>query len=161
MVKVTEDDKDVIASWYDEARSPNMTADALPGFIRQVVDGYQHDYGTICHAIAACALAAATAANRMPLQGGITGFQSGAVMWEFIRKWTHEDGPMRLIKFSDMLWPQYEQRFTTKKISRSNFKWLQERAARELADHPSSHAAEHLKSIVGGKAPFGYTIQED
>ena len=36
------------------------------------------DYGTVCHAIALSAVARTA-------QGGITGFQAGAVMWEFIK----------------------------------------------------------------------------
>lgn len=46
----------------------------------------EHDYGTICVAIGAIAAAAARAADRSP-NGGITGFQAGAVFWEFTRAW--------------------------------------------------------------------------
>ena len=58
------------------------------------------DYGTVCHAIALSAVATAWAANKTA-QGGITGFQAGAVMWEFIKNWSYSSNKtgMRLVDY--------------------------------------------------------------
>ena len=90
---------------YEEARA--QTVATLPEFVRKLTEDYSHDYGTICHAIAAAALAAAHAVDHSPA-GGITGFQSGCIMWEFIQEWQHLRGkPLRLTNYEDMLFPQY------------------------------------------------------
>ena len=70
--------------WFELARK--QTLETLPGFINYVMNDYMHDYGTICHAVAACALASAWAANDSP-NGGITGFQANFVMWDFVKQW--------------------------------------------------------------------------
>lgn len=137
-----------------------MTLDKLPEFINHLLNDYTHDYGTICHAIAAGAVATAWAMNNDP-HGGITGFQAGAVMWEFVRNWMHEDGPMKLVRYDTMLYPQYEDHYD-KVISKSTFDYLQEKARENLERgeaHPSVMA--HWQSIVDGNVPFGYSIKED
>src|SRR5690349_20327046 len=60
--------------WYVDAHAPEMTLETLPEFLRHLTEDYHHDYGTICHALAAGAIATAYAMDRSP-QGGITGFQ--------------------------------------------------------------------------------------
>jgi hypothetical protein len=145
--------------WYEQAHK--MTLDDLPIFLGHLVNDYSHDYGTICHAIAAGAVAAANAINSSDA-GGITGFQASAVMWEFITKWANKDGPLRLLEYSNMLYPQYGHTYWT--ISPDTWKWLQEQAAKKLNDRdPPQATAEvvaHWQSIVNGRVPFGYRIEE-
>lgn len=43
--------------WFEAAR--HQTKETLASFVDQVMNYYAHDYGTVCHAISACALAAA------------------------------------------------------------------------------------------------------
>jgi hypothetical protein len=143
-------------AWYEEARK--VTAETLPAFVAHLLNDYHHDYGTICHAVAAAALAGAMAVEHDPAQGGITGFQAGAVMWEFLRVWDRIDCPARLVKYEDLLYPQYDERF--REISASTWKWAQERAASLLAGggaHPAVRA--HWESIVGGTVPFGLRVE--
>lgn len=94
--------------------------------------------------------------------GGITGFQAGAVMWEFVRNWMHEDGPMKLVKYDNMLYPQYEDNFD-KVISKETFSYLQEKAKENLENRngAASRVIDHWQSIVDGNVPFGYKIKED
>ena len=146
--------------WYEEAHE--QTTKTLPDFINHVMNDYQHDYGTVCKAIAACAIATAWAANREP-QGGITGFQAGAVMWEFVRAWSFSSNrtSLRIIDYDNMLYPQYEHKFE-KTIPESTFKLIQKAAKESLEKdelHPKVRA--HMESIVNGVVPFGYTISED
>lgn len=129
----------------------------LEAFCNKVMS-VEKDYDLAVHAVAVCAFAAATAAGHLE---GITGFQAGCVMWEFIRKWMHKDAPLRLIDYGCMMYPQYAEDFD-KTIHPETFKWMQEQAAKRLAKggqvHPSVKA--HWESIVNGVVPFGYTIKE-
>ena len=153
--------------WFEEAKK--QTLESLPAFISHVMNDYEHDYGTVCHAVAACAYAGACAANNSE-GGGITGFQAVCVMWDFIMHWAKPENKtaLRLLDFDDMLYPYHAARLE-KTIPRSVWVSLQNEAvtklgaAAELADgHEVCGAVvEHWKSIAGGKVPFGYTIKED
>ena len=157
---ITEKDKDIIEGWVKQ--TDKVTLDNLPAFLRELTQDYEHDYGTICHAVAIGAVAAAKAVNRSPA-GGITGFQAGAVFWEFYKRWMHEEGPARLIKYQDMLYPQYDNQFE-KTISPDTWAWLQEQAKKNLGDKQATahdKVLMHWKSIVDGKVPFGFKVKED
>ncbi len=148
--------------WFDQASK--QTLKTLPDYVNHLMNDYKHDYGTVCHAVAACALAAAWAANNEP-NGGITGFQSGFVMWDFIKQWSfpHNKTGLRIVDFDNMLYPQYEYKFN-KTISKDLWEKLQDEAKNLLAEngdcvHPM--VLEHWKSIVAGVIPFGYSIIEE
>jgi len=152
--------------WYKEAEAKTMTLKTLPKFLKKLSGKYNHDYGTICHALTASALAAINAMNRTS-QGGITGFQAGAVMWRFIREWGMDlkDKPLRLVNYSNMLYPQYDYHFE-KTINSNTWKWLQAEAKKNLdgdnmCHHASPNVIAHWQSIVDGKVPFGYAVKED
>ena len=125
---------------------------------------YDHDYGTIVHACTAAALAAAHCVDRSPA-GGITGFQAGAVMWEFVSRWLHIEGPARILAYRNLLLPNNEGMF--RRIRKDTWEWVQEEAARKLAtaDDSGIHIYEdvkaHLESIVAGTIPFGMTLEEE
>ena len=156
-------------TWFNIAR--RCTEETLPDFIHMLMHNYIHDYGTICHAMAAAAIAAAWACDHSD-QGGITGMQASFVMWGFIRDWEKRNNKcgLRLIDFDDMLYPQYEEKFNSRTISPMRFNNLQ-KAAKELLEESKDengefvgHAKEvleHWQSIVDGKVPFGWTISED
>jgi hypothetical protein len=148
------------ASWYAEARK--QTLKRLPAFLEKLA-GHKHDYNTICYACGAAAVAATWAIERSP-SGGITGFQAGAIMWEFITEWMGEqDKPLRLVKYENMLYPQYEREFD-KIISQETADWLKAEAQKRLNDraddgaHPAVVA--HWRSITAGNLPFGYRVGE-
>lgn len=150
--------------WFKEAEE--QTIETLPQFINHIMNDYDHDYGTICHAIAACSLAAAWAANKHG-QGDITGFQASFVMWDFIKEWIYSGNQsgLRIVDYDDMLYPQYENKFD-KVISKETFGSIQ-KAAQERLDkvkqgreaHPD--VIKHWESIVAGNVPFEYRIKED
>ena len=83
MKAITEKDKEDV-QWYKDAK--NQTLETLPDFINHLVKDYSHDYGTICKAIASAMVGVGNAINNSD-QGGITGFQSSCIMWEFIQHW--------------------------------------------------------------------------
>ena len=157
--KITEADGEH-QKWYEQAREQTLAT--LPEFLRHLTADYEHDYGTIVHAVAAGAIAAAWAVNDAPC-GGITGFQAGAVFWEFYANWMSERGPARLLKYDDMLYPQYAHKFA-ETITASTWKYLREKAAELLREHSSeAHGAvvEHWRQIAAGVPPFGYVVSDE
>jgi hypothetical protein len=154
-----KDHKSIIDGWFAEAAK--QTVATLPDFIERICGGYQHDYGTICHAVAAAAVGAAWAADKHP-SAGITGFQAGAVMWEFMRRWNGVEYPARLIKYEDMLYPQYEHHFQ-KTIPRKVMDALVAKAREKLQSTDSMHpnVRAHMESVAEGTPPFGYTVTDN
>ena len=78
MKQVITEEMMIQDEWYKQA--DKMTMDKLPEFLKHLTEDYQHDYGTICHALSAGALAAVHSMNNCPC-GGITGFQAGFRIW--------------------------------------------------------------------------------
>lgn len=146
--------------WFAEAGKQTMST--LPHFVNHLMNDYMHDYGTRVHAISACALAAAYAANNSE-NGGITGFQAGFVMWDFIRQWQYpyNDCGMRIMNYDDMLYPQYAYKFQ-KTITRDTWNELQVAAKKQLeaTDYAAKSVILHWQSIVDGKVPFGYRVAD-
>lgn len=163
MEKINEE-QHLEKEWFKEAEE--QTIETLPKFINHVMNDYGHDYGTICHAIAACALAAAWAVNKHP-QGHITGFQAGFVMWDFIKEWKYSSNQtaLRIVNYDNMLYPQYKDEFD-KIISKETFESIQKAAQESLDEVKQGREAhpdviKHWKSIVDGNVPFGYKVKED
>lgn len=160
-IKITEE-MHVEKEWFEQARE--QTLETLPDFINHVMNDYIHDYGTVCHAISACAIAAAWAADNTE-NGGITGFQASFVMWNFVKQWSYSSNKcgLAIIDYDKMLFPQYEEMFTKKTISFATWKRLQERAKELLAEKENGIAhpdvREHWKSVANGVVPFGYVVK--
>lgn len=148
-------------AWFAEAGK--MTEEELPDFYARIIHGYNHDYGTACHAVAACALAAAWAACGDD-DIGLSGFQAGFVMWDFIKNWTKSGNEcgLQLIDYDDMLYPQYEYKFK-KIISSDIWQSLQQKAKENLEKSPDAHPAvvNHWNSIANGVVPFGYSVSDE
>lgn len=161
MKTITEEDK-VHLEWYETARMQEMNSvDRLAKFVTSLLTEYQHDYGTICHAIAAAGLAAMRVVDRDEKQGGITGFQAQCITWELLKHWARIDGPARIVQFDDMLFPQHADRFT--QISASTWKRLQQNAREKVANGVNAHpdVIAHWKTIAAGSVPFGYTVEPE
>jgi len=145
--------------WYERAKM--QTAESLPAFLKELSE-HPHDYNTICYAVAAAAVGAAWAVERCP-QGGITGFQGGAVMWEFMEAWNGVKAPARLLQFSDALFPQYDYKFNS--ISPETWRWLREEAQKKLDTEDtnlvSASVRNHWQSIRDGRVPFGLQVRND
>lgn len=163
-IAITEE-MHVEKEWFEQAKK--QTLETLPDFTSHVMNDYTHDYGTICHAVSACAIAAAWAADSTE-NGGITGFQAGFVMWDFVRQWSYSSNKcgLAIIDYDKMLFPQYKDEFT-KEISLETWEALQERAKELLAEKEngiipvSDCVYKHWKQIANGVVPFGYTVKEE
>lgn len=143
--------------WYEQAKDIKGPFE-LHQFVSHLLNDYIHDYGTICHACSAAAIAACHAIDSDPDQGGITGFQASCIMGGFIRHWMHIEGSFWIRELSDMLYPQNEERFTS--ISQESFDWLKEQAQKKMDEYPDAATGvyRHWKEIAEGKVPFGYAI---
>jgi hypothetical protein len=144
--------------YYADARE--QTLETLPAFFEKMLSE-SHDYGSICCAIGASAVAAAWAANRHE-NAGINKVQTGCVMWEFVRQWNFSGNKtgLKIIDYDDLLYPQNEDRFR-KVISAALFKKLQGIAAEKIKEgqaHPT--VIDHWRSIVAGVVPFGFTLED-
>lgn len=143
--------------WYELAKK--QTIESLSPFVSGLVNNYEHDFGTIIHAVAASALAAAHAVHNSE-QGNIDSFQGGAVLTEFIRTWLNLKAPFKLVNYEDFLYPQHERRFK-KLLPPSIWAWIKAEAKHQLDNKCAYTEARyelHWRSIVDGKVPFGYKV---
>ena len=159
MEKITEE-MHLEKEWFKEANQ--QTIETLPDFLNHLTEDYYHDYGTICHAITAAALAAVNAVDKTS-QGGITGFQASCIMWDFIRQWMYPNNTcgLKLVDYDNMLFPQYSDHFE-KTISPEAWNKVQARAKELLAETADAHPVvrAHWQSIVDGQVPFGYVVKD-
>lgn len=140
--------------WQEKAKK--CTVETLPAFLVELTEKYQHDYGTICHAIAIAAIAAAWAVDHSP-PGGITGFQAGAIMWQFIREWNCSSNKtgLRLVDYDNFLYPQYAGKFQ-KVLSKDVWENIQKEALAKIeeADKNYGEYLENLKQYKEDIAAF-------
>ena len=154
----TEEFKTIKEEWQKQAASIK-TPDELKRFAKHLFDDYEHDYGTVVHAIAELALAAAYLGAK---KGGITGFQAGCVMWRFICEWMYRSNKcgLKIVDYDDMLYPQYRDKFD-KTISAETWETLQTEAKELLKkENAFGSVREHWANIVAGQVPFGYKIKD-
>lgn len=158
---VVTEDMQPEKEWYEQAKHIE-TVEELSKFINHLLHDYHHDYGTVCKAIGASAVACA---NLGAHDQCITSFQAGFIMWEFIRHWTKEfnECGLRLIDYDDFLYPQYGDKYD-KVISELTWKAIQKKAMELLSKDDGRACQEvkqHWKSIVNGVVPFGYKVKDD
>lgn len=155
-----EKDEETLEAWKRQAKEV-CTLEQLVSFIRSLDENYHHDYGTQVHASAAAMMAAFWCFDRISARGGMTGFQASCVGWMIAKELLSFEGPARLQKFEDLLFPQYSEKFE-KVISADSWAWLQKRAGELLAEHPGDEVhndvRRHWRSITAGEIPFGFRV---
>lgn len=142
-----------------EKRKQIKEFDDLINFLKDVEANYNYGYGVAPRAMAqACLAVGWYLADKF----GITGFQAGFVMWDFVRDWNFSGNKcgLKIVDYDNMLYPQYEDRYA-KTISSDTWYALQKEAKANLED--SKYAApaviKHWKSIANGVVPFGYKVK--
>lgn len=147
---------------YEKANKVKTKKD-LDALLKEVINNKELDYGKIVYAMSACMIATSRYID-MSKVGGITGFQASFVGWEMVREFMIYDNKtsLRIVNYDDMLYPQYEMEFK-KTISQNTWKSLQKQAKIKLKESPdaSPKVIEHWKSIIEGKVPFGYKVEEN
>lgn len=142
--EITED-MGLQKEWYERAKS--MKPDEFSEFFRELTEDYEHDYGTVCHAMAAIGLAAMRAFDRSEgASGGITGFQAGCVMREVIRHMNYESNKcgLRLLDMDNLLYPQFEYKFRS--IDSDTWKAVQREAGNRISESKAAHE-KYLKEV--------------
>lgn len=134
----------------------------LTAFLKDVETNYNCGYGEAPRAMAQASVAVA---EYLAGKFGITSFQAGFVMWDFIRDWCKESNScgMKLVDYDNMLYPQYAYKFE-KTISSNTWSDIQKEADNRLkndSEHAHPAVIAHWQSIVDGNVPFGYTISDD
>lgn len=148
-----------VKAQLENERKNIKSFDDLVSFLERVKDTCNTGYGTAPRAIAQAALATAW---YLSTEFGITGFQAGCAMWDFIRDWnysTNECG-MKIVDYDTMLYPQYAYKFE-KTISKDTFEALKKAAKKNLEKcngNANSLVISHWKSIADGNVPFGYEV---
>lgn len=68
--------------------------------------------------------------------GGITGFQAGCIMWEFIRKWYFSSNKcgLKIVDYDNLLYPQKESSFD-RVLSKDIWENVQNQAKELIADY--------------------------
>lgn len=145
-----------------EKRKNIKTFDDLAAFLKDVEANCNYDYGVAPRSIAQASLAVG---YYLADKFGITGFQAGCVMWDFVRDWSYPYNKcgLKMVNYDDMLYPQYDHKYE-KTISSDVWRHLQEEAkvnleTRGTGAHPA--VVKHWQSIVDGVIPFGYKVKND
>lgn len=148
----------------DELREKRKNIESfedLTAFLKDVEENYNTDYGGAPRAIAQASLAVAW---RLANVFGITGFQAGCTMWDFVSDWSYPNNKtgMRIMDYDDMLYPQYAYRFE-RTIPTWVWEEMQKEARERLNDKRSAHpdVRAHWQSIVDGVVPFGYKVSDE
>ena len=130
-------------------------------YLKDIKENYNCGYGEAPRAIAQASLAVAW---YLASEFGITGFQAGCTMWDFICDWQYPDNEcgMKIIDYDNMLYPQYEDHFQ-KTIKSETFRALQEQAKKNLKENKNAASSVilHWIKIANGEVPFGYAISDD
>ena len=131
----------------EKEREDIKSFDELVAFLQRVKDNCNIGYGTAPRAIAQAALATAWYLSN---EFGITGFQAGCVMWDFIRDWSFRGNEcgLKIVDYDNMLYPQYKYKFQ-KTISKNTFEALQKSAKKHLekSQFATSAVVKHWQSI--------------
>ena len=90
-------------------------------------------------------------------QGGVT------LRLSFVQEWTGMRGPAQLLRFEEMLYPQYgrDEKFS-RTLTPETAKWLREEAQKRVNDGHSAHpdVIAHWKRLAAGEIPFGWRVRE-
>lgn len=161
MYTETETREFIVKEQLENERKNIKSFNDLVSFLERVKNTCNTGYGTAPRAIAQAALATAW---YLSSEFGITGFQAGFTMWDFISGWQYPDNKcgMKIVNYDDMLYPQYDYKFE-KTISKDTFESLQKAAKKKLketSEYTHRDVIAHWKSIVEGNVPFGYVIRD-
>lgn len=163
---ITEQSKDHEV-WYLEAREQD--ANSLSDFVDKLMNGYEHDYATACHAVSAISLATVTALGKQQKEGEMTVNQKHAISFKFIHSWLYPNNKcgLRLINFDEILFKENRKRFTG--IPKKNWELIKS-AAKDQIDKANKGDIPNVKkgskdykfweSILQGKVPFGMKLDK-
>lgn len=122
-----------------DAQAPSpKSVEELSAIIDTLVDR-EHDYGTCVYAMS---IAATAAFNYVAHKLGVTGFQAGCADLDILKR-TRRMERFRIVDMSNLLYPQYRDKFDAlgyKQLIAENADWLAEEARKRLLETDNKHA---------------------
>lgn len=165
MSRITLDearDRNIWEGWFKEAKNCRLDDGSLQKFLDHLKNDYLHDYGTSARATAAAAFATANAFARCE---GLTGFQWSCVAMDVLGQICFPDNKLgfTVIDYDNLLFPQYEYRFTGCKISAEGAEKLRQEAKAQISEsdgivHPVVMA--WWQKLANGQFPEWLKIEE-
>lgn len=155
-------DRNIWEGWFKEAKKCRLDDGSLAKFIDHLKNDYKHDYGTSARATAAAAFATANAFARYE---GLTYFQWSCVAMDVLGQMCFPDNKLgyMVIDYDDLLYPQYEYRFTERKISAEGAEKLRQEAKTRISEsdglvHPDVMA--WWQKLANGQFPEWLKVEE-
>lgn len=128
--------------------------------IHQIKNFPYHSYNTIVDGIVVAMMATLKYCG-----DGITGFQAECIAYEILRRIESIDGPYRVVKFENLLYPQFVDRFPVKQLTPQVTSWLRDNAKEllEKTSTPNPHpdVKEHWELLAAGNLPKGFVEAPD
>ena len=161
MIKLDESSKEfkeLKKQWLEEVKTIN-SKNKLDRFVKKVMTGYEHDYGTYVHAVSVCAKAF------IRFYGSeMTGFQASFLMWDIIRNTfgKHDKFGLQLIEYESILFPQLLHRFKVV-FDDDTHKKIIETAKQYLAEHKDANeeVRKHWEKLATGWLPNCVSLKND
>lgn len=137
------------------------STDDIKALADEITEKFNYDYGVAPRCVGAFLT---VCANYFCSVMGMTGFQAGFVMWDFILgfNYPHNKCGMRILDFDKLLYPQYLHMF--KEVPEDTWKLVVEEAKKELDQKDqlvSCTVVQHWKDIANGKIPDGIVITKE
>ena len=156
-------DAEIWKKWFEEARRSRLDDGSLLKFLKRLVGKYEHDYGTIVHAMTAAAIAGAYAVDHSS-QGGITGFQHSCFIMDLLEKERFSNNKFGFFirDIDDILYPQHQDKFCKLKITRKLADRISREATMNLAttDRCASSVRDWWRRLANGDFPRWVEIDE-
>ena len=148
-------------AWIKRAKELR-TIEEFGRFLEAMI-AFEHSYNTAVYAAAALMIGVLRVFDRSP-QGGLSGFQAGAVFWELAPHLLSVGKcGLKLVDWELLLYPQYAKHFE-KTINNKAWGAVKKRAKEILKTSRSSmheDVRKHMESIVEGELPFGFTVEKE
>ena len=161
MIKLDETSKEfkeLKQQWLEEVKTIN-SKNKLDRFIKKIMTGYEHDYGTYVHAVSVC-----TKAFIRYYGSEMTGFQASFLMWDIIRNTFGKQDKfgMQLIEYESILFPQMLYHFKVEFDNETHQKII-ETAKQYLTEHTEAvnNVRKHWEKLASGWLPDCVSLKND
>lgn len=160
MIKLDEQSKEfkeIKEQWLEEVKTIN-SKNKLDRFVKKVMQGYEHDYGTYVHAVSVC-----TKAFIRYYGSGMSGVQASFLMWDIIRNTFGKQDKfgLQLVEYESILFPQMLYRLEVK-IDEDTHEKIIETAKQYLIEKKdvAEEVKKHWEKLASGWLPECAKLKE-
>lgn len=161
MIKLEEQSKEfkeIKEQWLEEVKTIN-SKNKLDRFVKKVMQGYEHDYGTYVWALSVC-----TKAFIRYYGSAMTGLQASFLMWQIIRDTFGKQDKigLQLVEYESVLFPQTLNRLEITFDDEMHQK-VMELAKQYLVEHKDANekVREHWEKVASGWLPESVKLKEN